>query len=411
MRIAVVGGGVVGLISAYQLVRSGHEVTVFEKHRIGAGASTGNACLVNPGSSFPVPAPGGFSQAVRSFGGGTALLIRPHLRPSYVRFLLGMARASNQRVFDRQTDAYSWLGREALAAFDRLDDTGLEYERHNRGLAEVFTERDQRDRYLQQYQRVSWMAPKVRAVEGNELATLEPALADVYRFGVWTQEARQVNPTSLMQALRDAIVTAGGAVREETAVRRLLRSSSGQVSGVSTSSGEFTADRVVIAAGYTSPELTRALGLRLCMEGGKGYSVDYVAPGHGIVGTVILEDSHLALSVFDDRLRVTSFMEFGGDSAVKDRAISYITSHFEQAFPGVDSSQHTAGWAGFRPMAPDGMPVIGSVPGAPEVILATGHAMLGLSLGAITGEVIRDFVDGTLDEASIPKEFSPGRFA
>jgi D-amino-acid dehydrogenase len=183
----------------------------------------------------------------------------------------------------------------------------------------------------------------------------------------------------------------------------------GTVHAVRTEKGRLLADAVVIAAGAWSGPLARRLGLRLPLQAGKGYSFS-VDLGARPRAPLYLLEGRVAVTEMAGRVRCAGMMELSGvDPRVDPRRLRALARHasaYLQPWPGDDTV--TEAWAGLRPMTPDGLPVIGFVPGTSNALLATGHAMLGVTLGPTTGEAVADLLDGKEDERLAP--FSPARF-
>lgn len=395
MRVIVVGAGVIGLCCARALQRAGAEVTVLEQHRPGGAASAGNAGWVVPSLSGPVPAPGVTGQALRWLGRPSSpVYIRPRLDPAFLAWMLRFWRHSRPARFAAGLAATAELGRDAFAAYDRLRAAGLDVEEHRDGLLFAYlTERDL-EHHLDELALIRPYGYQPQVLRGAALRAAEPALADAVAAGVLLEQERSVRPESLTQALADDLVRAGGQLRAGTA-GTAVAVDRGVVQGVQTATGLVPADAVVVCTGAAAFRLLRPLGVRLPMQAGKGYSVDHSPPPVALRRPLYLHEARVALTPFDGMLRVAGTMELSGHDArvMPGRAESMLRAARDY-LPALDSNAQPppAAWAGLRPMTPDGLPVIGPVPGVRGAFVAGGHAMLGVTLGPVTGEHVADLV-------------------
>lgn len=412
MRIVVVGAGVVGLAAGYRLVKDGHDVTVLDSQSFGLGPSYGNAALVTDVLSFPVPAPGSVSTAARSLlSADSAITVAPGLRPSYAAFLLRMALATRPGSFALGTIAQDTLCRIAMASFDEYRDDGLEFEEHRRGSLHVFETAAEYDAAMALFEPYPAIRDRIRPLaSAAEIEDVDPLIDPAYTHGYYAPGDRQVEPVSFMAALVAALRAQGAGVVEHTPVVSFVVRG-GRVRGVATTAGVLDCDAVVIAAGVASRELAGRLGFDLPLYPGGGYSVDVAVPESLSPATSVLTSrTHIAVTPLDRGLRASSGMIIGQRRPVVDeRRIARLLRDLAHLYPGVPLSDRSAGWAGLRPMSADGVPVIGLVPGTSNAFLATGHAMLGLTLAPATAQVLSELVSG----APVPAAYellAPARF-
>jgi D-amino-acid dehydrogenase len=410
VKIVVVGAGIVGLSTAYALAKRGAEVVVIGDRAPGTGASSNNAGWVVPSLAGPVPAPGIVLKTLGSvLRGSGPVSIRPSLAPSFVRFMWGMLRACNADTYTRSWEATAALGIGTLEAFDAWAADGLAFEMHAGGDLEVFLSREELDAALGGLDRSKRAGFDPQVLTGDEARAMMPQLSAAVVGGVFFPHERRVRPASVIAALV-ARLRAMGVTFIEGAVNGGGRVADGrpEVRGVF---GSVVADAVVIAAGAWSPKVARLFGSRLPIRPGKGYSVDYV-PGQLDGGVMLmLAEAHCVLTPMDGSTRVTGMMEFGGLEEraapsrvrqIREAPLRYLRTWDPDA-PSLPPS------AGLRPMAPDGNAVIGRLAPHQDIYIASGHAMLGLTLAPRTGEELASMIlDGGTPELLRP--FSPARF-
>jgi D-amino-acid dehydrogenase len=212
--------------------------------------------------------------------------------------------------------------------------------------------------------------------------------------GVWFSQDCHLDPLEFMEELRRSIRECGGTFLDDEA--KDYDRNGDQVTHVETAKGErLKADQFVLAAGAWTPEMTRQLGLRLPMQGGKGYSLTLKKPAELPRLCSLLKEARVAVTPMGGKLRVGGTMEIcGTDLSVSHKRVQGIIESFCKFFPAFKESDFEGiePWSGLRPCTPDGLPCIGPVPGLQNVTVATGHAMLGLSLGPVTGQLVTDLI-------------------
>ncbi|CAL9336695.1 D-amino acid dehydrogenase 1 [Streptomyces sp. enrichment culture] len=411
MRIIVVGAGAVGLASAYRLAGSGCDVVVLDARRAGSAATHGNAAKIALAESGPVPAPGVILQGLKwMLKPDSPLYVKPSLAPDFVKFMLSMARRCNGRDFRRGLEAQLRLAEGTMDLLDDWTRDGIRFEMHKAGVLLAF---ETRERYEEQcasldvFERFG-MVPE--HLHGDAVRECEPALNQRHRHGLFFPDDRQVEPDSLTSGLLERCRELGAEIHEHTPVRRFLRRGD-TVTGVLTDKGEFTGDTLLLAAGVWTGRMSRELGAPLPIRPGKGYSVDYSPAPVRLRTSLTLEDARVAVTPLNGFLRLAGTMEFGGlEERVDLRRVAAIKQAAADSFtdwrnpPG-----EAAPWAGMRPMTPDGLPVIGRLHPLPNVYVASGHGMLGLTLAPATAEIVTESITKGRTP-TVADAFSPLRF-
>lgn len=398
MKIVVVGGGAVGLGCAYELLQDDHEVTVLEAGQPGAAASHGNAAKIAYAEATPVPAPGMVIQGLKwMLHSDSPLYVKPSLAPSFVRFMLAMARRCTEQDFRSGLAANLRLCQDANDLFDEWQAAGLEFEMHQRGVLLAY-ENEEHFRSRLSYQNVfDSFEVEAEVLDAAGVQRVEPQLSERIQHGLFYEGDRQVEPDSLTAALVAHIQKLGGKVIDGVPVAGFETTGEG-ISAVRTDNDVYACDAVVLAAGVWTAKLAAQLGHRLPLQPGKGYSVDYVPAPFELRTSLTLEDAHMAVTPLNGMVRLAGTMEFSGfDQSINARRVAAIQQAAKEAFPAwEDQAPHRPAWAGLRPMTPDGLPIIGRLSG--NVWTATGHAMLGLTQAPTTGREIRDLVAGRKQE-------------
>jgi D-amino-acid dehydrogenase len=234
----------------------------------------------------------------------------------------------------------------------------------------------------------------VRVYDKSEVHDVEPAAREDVIGGIHFTGDAHLNPALFLKALGERVRAMGAQVHENASVTGFA-SAEGKVRVVRTRAGEFEAEQVILAAGAWSPIVARSLNLKIPIQPARGYSLTASAIQNMPRQALILGDRRVAVSSLGDLIRVTGRLEVGNYSMEPDPRWIARLENFAREYLCLDEKldiQET--WAGLRPVTPDGVPIIGISPKHKNLILATGHAMLGLSLGPGTGQVVAELVNG-----------------
>jgi D-amino-acid dehydrogenase len=321
-----------------------------------------------------------------------ALIIRPGLDTGWIRWLWQFRAAASRTRYAAGVKALLDLNARTLDELDRYTAEGLEFEMHATGLLVVA--RDQAG--------LAWLAQLFEELgaigfrggldwlSGDEARRLEPALSDAIGCAMRTTVDRYVDPVQLMTALAGRLT-----VRTDWPVREVRRDGDDWL--VTSGAGTERADAVVVAAAAASRRLLAPFGLRVPVVPAKGYSIDLAGEGTRPRTALYLAEAKLGVSAYADRVRIAGMFELPGrDEVAHPRRIEQLvrgaSAYLRDFRPAAGES--LAGWAGSRPATPDSLPLIGPVPAAPGLYVATGHGMLGVTLApatalAVSGMVLR----------------------
>jgi D-amino-acid dehydrogenase len=392
VKIVVAGGGIVGLGCAYELARDGHDVSVLEARAAGAGASHGNAAKIAMAEATPVPAPGMVLQGLKwMLKADSPLYVRPSLSPPFLRFMFTMARHCNEGDFRHGLKVHLEMASTCAGVLDEWADDGLSFEMHRQGTLLVFQDRESFERRVALNDAFAPFGMVPELLDADALHDREPCLSEQARHALFFTDDRQVEPDSLTGALAKRLRELGAQVHEHTRVLGFEEAGT-RATAVITDAGRFTCDLVVLAAGVWTGQLTAQLGNPLPIGPGKGYSVDYFPSPVALGTSLTFEDAHVAVTPLDGRLRLAGTMEFAGfDTRVNARRVAAVKRAAARGFRDWDeAAPHAEPWAGLRPMTADGLPVVGRLRPESNVLVASGHGMLGLTLAPSTAKTVRD---------------------
>ena len=412
--VVVIGGGVIGLCTAYYLAAAGLSVEVVERGDLGSGASRGNAGWVCLSHSTPVPAPGVVRYALRSLGRpDSPLYLRPLPDPAFVRWLWWFWRSSTPAAFRRGSAAIAGLNRVTFDLFDDLREAGVETTLTRPGMVHAFLSAAEARQHLavQRETADGYYRLPDDVTTGDEACLLDDALAPGVRAAYLVEGEGVVDPEAFARGLGRALAACGVKVHEHTQVTG-FHTTAGRVTALHTSQGEIPCTAVVIAAGMRSPALLDLLGRPLPLQAGKGYSfsVDLdPAPRH----TLYFGERRAVASPIGATTRIGGTMELSGNNnrldwrrivAVALASRHYLGNWFDDPDDLVTLIRDP--WVGGRPFLPDGLPVIDRIPGHDNAYAATGHGMLGITLGPATGHKLAEYIrTGTRPQALRPFRF------
>lgn len=412
MSTVVLGGGVVGVATAWYLARAGEAVTLVERQsRAGQETSWGNGCVIHASEVEPWSQPGMPSKVVRWMGKEDApLLVRPRELPRLVGWGLAFARNSSPEAFRANARANLDLALLSLRSVQEIAaETGITYDRATNGVLKIYRDAaglDAADAAMDHLARFGLLR---RRVDAAECLALEPSLADAggrIVGGLFFERDEVGDCSRFTEGLADAAARLGVALRFGEAARRVTLGS-GRVTGVETDLGHVAADRVVVALGSFTKPFLRALGVRVPIRPVKGISITFPRGGwNGAPSRPVIDDSKLfGLVPVGDRMRISGSAEVSGfDPAPSRRRAEAIMANAAYTFPSMrahlDLDRATV-WGGLRPVTPTGTPLIGETR-IPGLWINAGHGHLGWTLACGSGRVLADLVAGRRPEVALP---------
>lgn len=404
--MAVVGGGVIGLFVALELARRGAEVTVLERGEAGRGASYGNAGLLVPSFSRPLANPSSIGEGVRALmGRSEALLLRPASDPRLAAWLARFAAACRPSRADRAARLLHALGTASVARYRALMEGELAEESGFASSGWLYLYRDgaSLDAAARQAAHAERAGLRWRRLDEPEVRELEPGLGGPVAGGVLYPDDCVVRPETMVPALARRAARAGVDVRAHTEVHG-FRVEGDRVTGVLTAEGTTPAGAVVVACGARTPSLVGTLGPRIPIQPAKGYSLTFRAARGAPSRPLSLTDAHVVVSPSGGRVRVTGGLDLVGmDERLDAGRLDGIWRHCREWLPDLEPEGAVERWCGFRPLPPDCLPVIGPLSRIPNVIVASGHGTLGVTLAPITGSLVAR----CLEAGPIPDEVRP----
>lgn len=390
MRVCVLGAGIVGLATAWELQRAGHEVQLVDRGQPGQGASGANGAQLSYSYVAPLAEPGIWAQLPHLLlSPDSPLKLRPRLDPLQWLWGLRFLAACNARSARETTGALLQLAAESRAAFEHMRaELGPDCDYSTTGKLVLHADAAGLQAARRQLELQRELGSEQRLVSPEECIAIEPALHGYHRQivgGVFTPSECAADCLKLCQALAQALVARGAQLHGDTAVSDFVQQD-GRVRAARTPQGEIEADAFVLATGTASHALGRRLGVYLPVYPLKGYSITLAADdAPGAAPRVSVTDSarKVVFARLGQRLRVAGMAELvGADRDIPPARIETLVQATRAVFPRASTRfEALEPWAGLRPATPSGRPIIGPLAPAPaNVLFNTGHGALGFTL-------------------------------
>lgn len=411
--VLVIGGGVIGVCTAYYAVKAGRRVTLVERGEICSGCSWGNAGWIVPSHCIPLAAPGALRKALKwMWSSRSPFSIRPRLDWGLIGWLMVFAASCNENKVRASIPVLRDL---TVASSDLYRDLysleGMSGGYHEDGSLMLFATQGGLAEGRRDAEMLAEAGIRSQEWEADEILQREPSIVAGMAGGIFYPDDAHLSPAAFVECLARTCERQGVEIMRSTDVTG-FNLEQGLISGVHTTQGEFRPGSVVLAAGCESSTLARNLGINLPIQAGKGYS--FSIPSSIICPTrpLLLSEAKVAVTPFGERVRFAGTLELSGlDYSINEKRLNAIrdssSEYFVQKLPlSVEEK-----WSGLRPCTPDGLPLISSLPGVQNLIVASGHAMLGISLGPITGKLTaqlacRDRPDIDLSSLSVSRFLS-----
>jgi len=400
MRIVVMGGGVVGVTTAYQLLRDGHEVLLLERQpEVASETSFGNAGMIAPGHSFAWSSPRAPMILLKSLVlSNQALRFRPSLDPALWHWsALFLAQCTEARAARNTRAKHRIAAYSQSVLHETLAAESIAYDRNTRGILYFYGSEAALARGVAHMQILAEDGQEIRVLDRAAIAALEPALAESKTIagGIHCPTDETGDCRLFTQALADICRARGAELRTGTKIARILVEK-GQVAALETTAGPVRGDAYVLALGCESPRLARPIGIRLPVYPVKGYSLTIPVGNHRAAPTMgaIDEDNLVAISRFGERVRVTATAEIAGyDTSHHPSDFTHMRKVVERLFPDGADYDRAEMWAGLRPMTPSNLPILGRSR-YPNLFLNTGHGHIGWTMSHGTARITADLVAG-----------------
>ncbi len=413
-RILIIGSGVIGLSTAYYAARKGHRVTVLDREpERRDGCSFGNAGMVVPSHFTPLAAPGMVALGLKwMWNPESPFYIKPRLNWELLSWSFKFWRAATAEHVRRSAPLLRDLNFASRACFEELAAlSGNDFGLVKRGLVMLCKTQHALDEESLMAERARKLGIPAEVLDAPQTAKLDSGVRMDVAGSVYFPQDCHLSPNRFMAGLKQQLDQSGATFSWGTEVTG-WRVNGGRIEAVQTTQGDFTADEYVLCGGSWSPVVARDLRLNLPMQAGKGYSLTLPRPRQLPAICSIFTEARLAVTPMDGALRFGGTMEIAGlNEDINPARVRGIIKSVPQYYPDFTPGDFDGiqPWRGLRPCSPDGLPYVGRTARYANLAIATGHAMMGLSLGPITGKLMAELLSGEPPAIAIGA-LSPDRY-
>ena len=414
-RIVILGGGVIGLCAAYYAQKFGHHIILLERGAAAHDAcSLGNAGMITPSHFTPLAAPGMVGMGLRMmFNPESPFYVRPRFDRDLINWGWKFYRAANASHVERSAPLLRDLNLASRACYEELAaESGNEFGLVRHGMLMLCATEKRLHEEAELVEAAHKLGLDAEVLTPQQTAQRDPGIRMTIAGATHFTQDCHLSPQKFLAGLTEKILENGGEILWETEVQG-WKTAGNKITAAETNRGEIEADEFVLSGGAWTMETARKLGLNLPMQAGKGYSLTLNQPKQSPTICSILTEARVAVTPMGDTLRFAGTMEIAGMGQETNPArVNGILKSIPKYFPDLqpDDFKDTPVWNGLRPCSPDGLPYLGRSARFANLAIGAGHAMMGLSLGPITGKLLAEILSDA--PLSLPLNLlSPDRYA
>lgn len=411
-HIIVIGAGIVGLSTAYFLHKEGHQVTVFDKSDGTTGASLVNAGYITPSHIIPLASPGKIKQGLKwMFDSSSPFYMKPRWDTDFFKWAWYFHKSSTHAKVAKAIPVIkdiNIMGRELFAQIKASGDLG-DFQLKRDGLLMLYKTEASYHHEMEVAKKAAFLGLEVNELNKEDLRRMEPNVKIDAEGAIHYECDGHTTPTEFMPKLLAYLKEVGVTILTNEEVIDMVVGKNA-IQEIKTTNGTYTADQFVLAAGSWSGTLSKKLHIDLPLQAGKGYRINVARPT-GIGMPAILMEASMAVTPMAGFTRFAGTMEFSGiNDQVRKERVEAIARGAQQFYPEIAilTEEKEAAKTGLRPVSPDGLPYIGRSGKINNLIFATGHAMMGWSLGPATGKLVSEIIDNKKTSMAITA-FDPNR--
>ena len=395
-NITIIGGGIIGLNCAYYLQKEGYAVTVIERGDITNGCSFGNMGYFSPSHFIPLASPGIIAEGLRyMLRSSSSFYIKPRLSLPLMQWAYHFWKNSNASTVAKHAPHLNnilQLSRHLIN--DIRDEIGNSFLMEEKGCLLMCREEKTLDHEFHLADDAEKLGLKVERLNKEQVQVLEPDVELNVSGAVLFRDDCHINPEKFMVALKNYLGNKGVQFQLNTTVT-CFEKKNDKISAVVTNKGKFECEELVIATGSWLPAVAKMMGVKLLLQPGKGYSYTYDHVEKNIRYPAILIEGRCAMTPWGQQLRIGGTMEISGiNETILPKRMKGIYDSVKDFYPvlKIDLPPADKIWHGLRPVTPDGLPYIGRLKIFKNVVIAGGHAMMGVSLAPGTGKLVTEII-------------------
>ena len=409
--VVIIGGGVIGVCSAYYLAQKGIGVTLIEKGEIASGCSYGNGGLIVPSHSVPLASPGALGNGLRwLLDSESPFYIKPRFDIDLISWLIRFAFASGHKKMLQTIPVMRDMLFSSRALYEELAKTAdFDFGFEGKGSLLVYLSKEKLQHEMEEARLLQKFNIPLEVMDQDQVHELEPALLPEVIGGIFYPRDGHINPHRFVTGLAKKAQGLGAQVCVQTEVLG-FESSQGRIKHIKTTRGTISPKQVILATGSWSSAVARDLKLRILIQAAKGYSITLQNPPVAPKIPLSLGEARVVVNPLGDSLRLAGTLEMAGmDFSINTRRVDAMRKASNGYLRGLDHAKVIETWRGLRPCTPDGLPIISRSDDFDNLIVAAGHAMLGMSLGPVTGKLVSQLVNGEKTDIDL-FPFRIGRF-
>ena len=394
-NVVVIGGGIIGLTSAYYLHKEGHNVTVVDQSNLDGGASYVNAGYLSPSHIIPLSSPGMIKKGIKwMFNPSSPLYIKPRLDLDFLKWAWAFNKSCNPKHVAKAAPVIRDISVLSQELFDDIIKTeGFSSHYEKKGLFMLCQTEKVLEAEVKTANLANELGLKAREVNAEEIKQLEPNIEIDAIGAAYFECDHHSTPNEFMISLKEYLKNAGVTFYTNEKVKDLNLNGQ-KIKSIITDKRELSADEFVLAAGSWTGVLSKKLGLNLLMQAGKGYRIN-TAKETGVTIPAILCEAKAAVTPMNGFTRFAGTMEIAGINHNINRVrVDAIANAIKRYYPSINITEEEKDEAqcGLRPVSPDGLAYIGKSKKCDNLTIAAGHAMMGWSMGPGTGKVVAEVI-------------------
>ncbi|MGM9478330.1 NAD(P)/FAD-dependent oxidoreductase [Pedobacter sp. GSP4] len=404
-KVLIIGGGIVGLTSAYYLQKKGYEVTVLDKGDITDNCSFGNAGMIVPSHFVPLAAPGMIKQGIRwMFNSKSPFYVRPSLNANLIGWGLKFMKNATAKHVSQSAEPLRDLSLLSKKLYEDLATApGFDFELANKGILAFYKTEKAGEEEAHLAERATELGLDMAVLTPAQCKALQPDLALDVLGAVHYRCDAHLYPTKLMNALLKYLTDNGVKIERGKEVDR-MEAAGNRITKVYTGNQAWEADQYVLATGSWSPAVAKMADINISLMPGKGYSFMEPEPQHRLTVPALLCEARVAITPMNGSIRYGGTMELDKiNTRINMQRVKGIVESVPAYFPDLKPALPAEKdiWYGFRPSSPDGLPYIGRSKKRENLVIATGHGMMGLSLGPATGLLVSQIIAGETSDLKL----------
>jgi D-amino-acid dehydrogenase len=413
MKIGILGGGIIGLSSAYYLNREGHNVTIIDQSDLSDGCSHGNAGMIVPSHFVPLAAPGMISKGLRwMFDSTSPFYVKPRFDKELIKWGYHFYRSATKEHVQKSAPALKEISLLSKSLYrEWKQQLPFDFGYDERGLLMLYQTKETEHEEAETAKMARKYGIEAHILSSSEVQKLEPYVKVNSRGAVYFPGDAHLIPQKLVSHLINYLKHKGVQFQSATTILDFITENQ-KIKIIKTDKGEFAFDEVIMALGSWSGKVSQQLHLNLPMQAGKGYSFLLEDVAKNVRIPSIFLEARVAVTPMANSLRFGGTMEIGGvNHSINMKRVKGIVDSIPKYYPDMKISMPLKEkvWHGLRPCSPDGLPYIGRSDKFKNLVIATGHSMMGLSLGPATGLLVSEIVENKKSSMNI-ELFQPERF-